>query len=175
MAPISEDTRRLWRPSGVAKLALLGHLAWFVIFAYAFWARQQGSLSKGGLPASDTCEKASDAISIAAELGRLDLVALSLTFLGVVLAISAVAGYFMVQHSAMKAASEEAHTRVADLAPTALMNYMKEAGHKMIAEVLQNDPSLLLKAIASARDVDQMVDGVSATDADDIANSCDGE
>lgn len=163
-----DDARRLWRPSWAAKLALFGHLIWLTLFSYSLWAK------RGTLPNSQPCDGVTDAIAAAAEIGRLDLVALALTFLGVVLAIGAVAGYFMVQHSAMRAASEEARSQVNHLVRPMVHDYMKAEGVIMIAEALQDNPGLLIKAVASARDADQLLDQVSPEDADDIAGSFGG-
>ena len=62
-----------------------------------------------------SCGLHADAVYTASQMGRLDLLALSLTVLATVLALGAFGGFFLVRSAAMEAAADEAVKKLPDL------------------------------------------------------------
>lgn len=97
----------------LGQLALGLHAVWAAGLLYVYWVGQTLSPNDGfsfelfGIRVS-SADKRPDIIAAAGELGRLDLVAISLTFLGVILAIGAFIGFTVVRSAAINEAAAEA-------------------------------------------------------------------
>lgn len=88
------------------------HLLWAVGFVWVLWFVPYGEQI---LPRPewfgrcDGCGDSSDAIFIASQMGRLDVVSIALAILGVVIAAAALGSYVVIRDAAMNAAREEAN------------------------------------------------------------------
>ena len=137
-------------------LALSLHFVWFAIFVVFIWVGSydepstlQRIMGSVGLPDSR------DAIAHAAELGRLDVVSLSLTLLGAVLALAAFGSYFTFRHTVIQTTREEASRAITD--PRTI---------QAIIKVMKSDPLLLDKLQTAVKD-----GTLTDEDADDIAEA----
>lgn len=162
--------RSLYRPSWAAKTSMFLHVVWAIVVGYIIFVGPSGRVvSWNGIdvwvPRCLTCDQASDAVATASEMGRLDLVALSLTVLGVVLAVAAFGSYFVIRSAAMDAARDE----VRDQAPTLVK---KVVGRQLIVEALRENPQVILSAVRQVvREVG--TEEVSPEEADAIASAVD--
>lgn len=142
--------RKLYRPSWAAWLALVLHVVVIVAFLYILWIGPSGRsvvFADGvvvHLPACPICDGKADAIKQAAQMGRLDLVSMSLAILGVGLALAAFGSYFIIRNAAMEAAREEAKEQTARLLPAHITV-------ELIARVLRERPEVLISALAAAK------------------------
>jgi uncharacterized membrane protein YbaN (DUF454 family) len=96
-------------------------------------------------------------------MGHLDLIAVSLTVLGVVLALLAFGGFFMVRNATVQAAQDEASERIEKRLPEMI-------GPDVVAQALQNNRWIFENAVKRAEDA--QIDDVEA---DEIARAFDGE
>lgn len=165
------DRRKLWRPSGLAWVAFLSHGIWLVLFVYILTARW--GLSAG--PPCEICQKAADAINTAADMGRLDYIAMSLTFLGVVLALGAVLGFFTIRHSAMHAATEEAKAQIDRLIQPTLVQHLEQNGARLLRAALKDEPGLFVQLSGGSRDARRYMGDVSSETANEIAADIEGD
>jgi hypothetical protein len=145
-------------------LSLALHVVWVCVFIVFVWTGSSHSpgwllvaLDWLGLPASG------DAIAQAADLGRLDLVSLSLTILGAVLALAALASYFVMRHTVVQTTREEAEAAIPH-------EVKKSVTIERLIEAIKSDP-VLLEHLRSAAREGAMTDKA----ADDIAASVGGE
>lgn len=142
--------RKLYRPSWAAWLALTLHVVVIVVFIYILWIGPSGRtvvFADGVtalLPPCPVCDSKADAIKQAAQIGRLDLVSLSLAILGVGLALAAFGSYFIIRSAAMQAAREEAKEQTARYLPELITT-------ELLATVLRARPEVLVPAIREAR------------------------
>lgn len=131
-------------------VSMLLHLFWITLFGYFF-------LAKHSLQASDSryvnyinssfncpvCEKASDIIGYADQLGRLDLISILLAYFGVLLAVVAFAGFWMFKREAITIAEREAKNEVRDVAPDIITKYLTDGNHKVLNDLIMNNmPSI---------------------------------
>ena len=89
------------------------HCFWAAALGYLYWIAWQGGYfdraARADAEGVDAlCELSGDAISVASQLGRLDFVSISLTILGVTLAVGALIGFVTVRRDALEAAREAA-------------------------------------------------------------------
>jgi len=145
--------RRRWYTNALTWIALFGHLMWPTIFLAVMWLGPSGrTIVLGGreiwVPHCETCEKAKDSVQTAADMGHLDLVAVSLTVLGVVLAVVAVCGFFMVRTAAIQAARDEARERIEHRLPEMI-------GPEIVAQALRQNQWLVHNAVIQARGSEQ--------------------
>jgi hypothetical protein len=154
-------------------VSLLLHLVWTVLFSYLIIA---GPFDSGVTffdkvllwTGCEHCLAATDSISTAYEMGRLELVSISLTILGVVIAFSAFSGFFLIRSAAMNAAAEEAVRELEDKLPQLL------ASGKLIT-IIQNDDRLRM-GLANALRNDILEDPpIDEASADEIAGKVDDE
>lgn len=145
-------------------LSLCFHAVWLAVFSAFFWVSTGSSPSiiiRGlgwlGLPASR------DSIALAADLGRLDMISMSLTILGAVLALAALGSYFVMRHTVVQTTRETTREEVAANIP---VEVKKTITIDMLIEALKSDPVLLEMLQRAVRDGD-----ISDTLADDIAAS----
>ncbi|WP_372891153.1 hypothetical protein [Rhodosalinus sp.] len=80
-----------------------------------------------------SCSLHADAVYTASQMGRLDVLALSLTVLATVLALGAFLGFFLVRSAAMEAAADEA-----------VRNLPALIDNDAIVDVIVKDDELLL-------------------------------
>jgi voltage-gated potassium channel Kch len=143
-------------------LSLCLHFVWLavlvVLFAVAtetapnFLAR---ALASVGMPSSR------DAIALAADLGRLDIVSLSLTILGAVLALAALGSYFVMRHTVIQTTREEAAAAIPkEVKSTVTID--------LLIQAIKSDPVLLDQLQGAVRE-----GAISDTEADDIAEAMD--
>lgn len=163
-------SRKLYRPSWAAYAALIIHIVWIVIAVYLLWVGPSGRMVsiagvEGWVPPCPACDRVADSVRMASELGRLELVSVALTILGVVLAIVAFGSFFVVRAASMAAAREEAAERLASELP-GLMTV------DMIAKALEDNPQIVLSAVREAR---RTAGDVDAETADQIARSLDDQ
>lgn len=86
------------------------HLIWLVLLVWVLWI---GPFSDQIEPLASVvdcsaCQYTADSITSAAQMGRLDMVSIALTVLGVVIAVGALASFSLVKGAAKDAASDEA-------------------------------------------------------------------
>jgi hypothetical protein len=183
--------------------SLVMHLFWAVLTGYIFWASPDTSTKpvrddRAQIAAEDLrfglarfatesppcflcaeverkSKDAQDAIASAAEMGRLDFVAMCLTFLGVVLAMGAIMGFFVVRYSAMDAARDEVKIIAEKLVTAELAKHFDGRGVELIAKVFQERPELLYGAVDDAIRATKFAGGVSDEDADKIAEAFSAE
>ncbi|MDF1585431.1 hypothetical protein PZ740_03415 [Rhodospirillales bacterium YIM 152171] len=119
-----------------------------------------------------------DPIAAAYQLGRLDFASISLTLIGVILAVVAFAGFWLVRSEAITAAEHEAHDEVQKLcpeavrevAPRAIADYFNgSAGTDVLVTLFERNPGLVYTAIDQASTV--MVGGIEEEQADSIARA----
>ena len=109
-----------------------------------------------------------DPVNAAGQLGRLDLVAISLSIFGAVFAVIALAGFWMVRREAIAAAGEEARSEIERLCPQAIMAYFKGPdGREVLKSLFENHPALLYIAMQQFGTV--MAGDVNAAEANRIA------
>lgn len=146
-------------------LSLLLHIVWGSIALFLFLGGPFGS--KKPLPWQvvrdifcPSCKDSFDAINAAAELGRLDVVSLSLTILATVLALGAFAGFFLIRSAVVYSAAEEAELVVQKQLPALVSPEI------VVSAILQNDRIRLslLNAIKSADVDEKRIDGATAND-----------
>ncbi|MBY6163255.1 hypothetical protein KUV73_20395 [Mameliella alba] len=147
------------------------HAIWLVLFGYLLFATQwkddRPTLVKlVGELTCPGCASRVDPISVAYQLGRLDLVAMSLTLLGVVLAIAAFGGILEVRRAAQQAASDEAKELVAAQLPNLLTP-------EVLTKALLQDPRAMYTLTAALREADPD-GGIDPSVADDIADAFNG-
>ena len=117
----------------------------------------QGFLAWVGLPSSK------DAIANAADLGRLDIVSLSLTILGAVLALAALGSYFVMRHTVIQTTREEAAAAIPkEVKSTVTID--------LLIQAIKSDPVLLDELQRAVRE-----GAMSDTQADDIAETMDDD
>ena len=89
--------------------------------------------------------QANDAVHVAAQLGRLDLVSALLAAIGLMAALLAIGGFFYVRHRAEKAAREEAQylnerieaealSKMEEMLPTLVDQYMELLRNSVTAD-----------------------------------------
>lgn len=75
-----------------------------------------------------------DGLKLAYDVGVLEILSVGLTIIGVVFAVSAVAGFWMIRGAAVKAADKAARDEVKDLVPKLAREWFEREGRKIIAE-----------------------------------------
>jgi len=136
----------------LAMLALFFHAVWLSVFAYFLWVGRSpvGDEDKPSLLGA-LCEGfKEDAIKLASELGRLDVVSLSLTVLGVVLALAALSSFFMMRHAVIETAREEAEKSLPSIVSNGEMI-------SALTEKMKSDPVFMTKLHTALSD-DMMTD-----------------
>lgn len=142
--------------------SLCVHFLWLLLAVAFFWVGSSEEpsfvhriLRLMGLPAS------SDAIALAADLGRLDVVSLSLTILGAVLALAALGSYFVMRHTVIQTTHEEVVALIPD-------EVRKSFTVEMVNKAIRSDPVLLDMLLNAARE-----GSMPSKAADDIAEAMD--
>jgi hypothetical protein len=113
-----------------------------------------------------------DAIHLAGELGRLDVVSIFLAGLGIFIGIVALGGFWMVRRAAMNSAGEAAKVEVSGVLPGVLPAALIEILAKrpdLIGSALRQDPSILLSVLPEARET--MFGDIDAGEAEEIAET----
>ena len=86
------------------------HLIWLVLLVFVLWVGPFGDQIEPPTWIMDcsACQYTADSITSAAQMGRLDIVSIALTVLGVVIAVGAFASFSLIKGAAKDAASDEA-------------------------------------------------------------------
>ncbi len=116
----------------------------------------------------------SEVLRYAAQIGRLDFVSLALSILGVVLAVAAFGGFFLMRSAAINASHDEVQEQLrrngdAWVAKHAVA-YMAERGDELIERWIESNPAKLRKAVKLALSADD-----DSIDADGVVGSLDDE
>lgn len=143
-------------------LSLCLHFVWFAVLSMLFLVGTNTApslfsrtLNWLGMPSSR------DAIAQAADLGRLDIVSLSLTILGAVLALAALGSYFVMRHTVIQTTREEAAAAIPkEVKSTVTID--------LLIQAIKSDPVLLDQLQRAVRE-----GAISDKDADDIAEAMD--
>lgn len=150
-------------------ISVLGHVIWLVIALFLFLGGPFGSpapqiwaILRAVLCAN--CSDSYDAINTAASLGRLDLIALSLTILATVLALGAFGGFFLVRSAAMTAAQTEAVAHVTKMLPALVTPELL-----MLSEAILKDERFLISLVNAVKSKDLPGNQVDETAANHIA------
>lgn len=122
------------------------HFVWLLLAVAFFWVGSSEEpsfvhriLRLMGLPASE------DGIALAADLGRLDVVSLSLTILGAVLALAALGSYFAMRHTVIQTTREEVVRLIPD-------EVRKSFTVELANKAIRSDPVLLDMLLNAARE-----------------------
>lgn len=164
------------------------HLLWATFFLYAIIVnsnRMHYDPWRGASRTDSTAEFVAryagtlvDPIEAAAQLGRLDYISVALTFLGIVLAAGALAGFFLVRRDAIAAAEDEARkgvermcpVQVAVVAPTAIAGFFaSEDGSAVLKALFSSNPGMVYSAVVQIATV--MVGDIQNKQANDIATA----
>lgn len=116
-----------------------------------------------------------DAIKVASEIGRLDLVSLSLAILGVVLAIAAFGGFFLMRSAAIHAAHDEISAQMSKHGQAwiedSTVSYLNERCADRIAEWMENNPTTVRRVVKLAMSIDdEKIDSIAVIGALDDEN-----
>lgn len=152
---------RRW--SGLAIVALLGHLIWLAVFVYLFLV-QRGAGVVVYYPDCSLCKTAAGVIATASQIDRFDFLGIGLTVLGLVIAVTAFGGFFLYRHAAVHAAYEETNSQMQVKGPEWVADIMRTDGARFVGDWLENNPGELRKAMSLAEaagdesiDTDEMV------------------
>ena len=146
---------RRW--SGLAIVALLLHAIWVVIFVWLLIS----VLSEPSIVVASKCKlscKAVDLIRTAAVMGRFEFMSLALAILGIIIAVSAFGGFFLIRSAAINAAHDETDAAMGRLGRKWIDDHMVEHGGELVGLWLKNNPGELRKAVDVAGAVDQVSD-----------------
>lgn len=101
------------------------------ILIYALWSNVESLKKAGVIPKLDANF---DAVAAAAAVGRLDVISIVLTFLGIVAALGVLYGWTAFRAAAVSAAIEELENRL----PDELREYMAKKGAAAVSRALEN-------------------------------------
>lgn len=124
-------------------VSLILHAFWFAVAIWILAADPRDALDPwvyGLLPDCPQCDEEADAILYASELGRLDLISLILTLLGLLFAPGSFAGFFLLRNYVIIAAQEEVHRQMPRLAAAAIERYMTEHGPALMERWAESSP-----------------------------------
>lgn len=142
------------------------HGLWVIIFAYIV------GVNAGWWPRVECpdCTERADPIRLAAQLGRLDFIAMALAVLGVTLAVVALASYQVIRAAAMDAARDEARDRVEAFLPSLVTA-------SLVAGALERDQTTYLSIVTAIRQQIDFLQGpeVGPGEANDIAGAAGGD
>jgi hypothetical protein len=156
---------------GLGALCAVGlglHAVWLLAFGCLIFIAKSPTTDSGNWIAraifrSDSSANNNlDIIQAASELGRLDIAAFSLTFLGVVIAVGALMGFPLIRHSAIAEAVLEAGEVVRT-------DLKKHIDYSALIEDLLKDPRFLPTLIAKIETLKSSDDEVPPDEADKIA------
>jgi len=117
----------------------------------------------------DSLQKA-NVLNVAVQLGRLDLASLALTFLGTIIALGAVYGFWVYGHVVERTAKKEAK----EIAPAIIAKILREDPGlwlRVIRENPENFKSAVREAFSESKEFDE---GMSSREGDDIAAASGG-
>lgn len=115
-----------------AAFASLLSLIISVYFMCALWDAAHAVDHKQVIPKLD---ESFDTVAAAAAVGRLDIVAVLLTFLGIIAAIALIYGWTAFRSTARQAAIAEVDEQL----PEALAELIREQGHLLVGKALEDD------------------------------------
>lgn len=159
-----------WLPTLVV-VSMLFHAVWVAIALFLFLGGPFGS-SRPALwqwlrdVLCRSCEHSYDAVNAAAQLGRLDLIALSLTVLGTVLAFGAFASFFLIRGAAVNAAAEEGANCVSAMLPSLLTT-------EMVSQAILNDERVKLTLMSAFKTIEATENQIPEGTANKIAAAFD--
>ena len=158
--------QRSYRLGGWLFVAVSLHALWAILFVWVLWFGPFDHIlpRPEWLESCDFCEHSADALSTASQMGRLDVVSIALTILGVVIGVAALGSYALIRQAAMSAAQNEAYDWMeANFAKLVLKDYVKD---------LTTDERLVstLAKVIQGRIYEEQ-NTVSSSDADNIAQS----
>lgn len=145
-------------------LSALFHLISFALSGYILWviaytpAAPDGLFARLATALAGGRQARPDGIAQAAELGRLDVISIALTLLGVVLAIAALSSFFFLRHAVIETAREEVEK----------VDWNKHLTPEVLAVAIKSDPVLLAKlqslvtedliSSKAAQDISEVID-----------------
>lgn len=150
---------------GWLNVSLLLHILWATLFIWVIWFGPFDQI----LPRPEwvnscaLCQHSADAISTASQMGRLDIVSIALTVLGVTLAVAALGSYNLIKGAAKDAAANEA------------IEWLQLNHNKLtpdILKILMDDQRFILTLVTEMQKrIFSNTDDVTAKNADAIAQS----
>lgn len=151
-------------------VSLFAHAVWLVLFAVViiFGPYEAQKDVPFWLAWCEFCRSAGDSISTASEMGRLDVVSISLTVLGVVIAIAALGSYSLIKGAAKEAAAEEASSWLEH-------NIGKLITTEVVRTAILNDRIILTLANQVSQHISDKDDEIDSTSANQIATAPDDE
>lgn len=155
-------------------ISLILHFVWLVVFAYLILAGPFGSNYTAVLLFidqidCDECKRSADAIYSAAQMGRLELVSISLTILATVVGVGAFGSFFLLRGGAMDAAANEAIEYVDK-------NLNDLITPDVIAKSIYENPRTMLSiATIIKKQMEDSSNSISDDDADGIAKAMEGD
>ncbi|WP_210162842.1 hypothetical protein [Kaistia adipata] len=153
--------------------SMLAHFVWLAVVLFLFLG---GPFGKSNSTAWQTvrdlfcpsCEKSYDAINVAAQLGRLDLLSLSLTVLATVLAFGAIASFFLIRGAAVHAAAEEATSHISAKLPNLITP-------EILGEAILNNERIKHSIVSMLRASEAHENQISEGTANQIAAAFEGD
>jgi hypothetical protein len=163
---LDKENARVGAIRGWLNLSLLLHVLWVTLFGFVllFGPFERIAPRPAWLPDCGFCKNSADAIATASELGRLDLVSIALTVLGVTLAFAALGSYGLIRGAAKDAAAEEA------------IEWLKKNSNDVlspeIVKIMLRDNSLILTLANEVKNrISEEDEGIESEDAANIAAS----
>lgn len=127
------------------------HLIWLVLLVFVLWVGPFGDQIEPPTWIVDcsACQYTANSITSAAQMGRLDIVSIALTVLGVVIAVGAFASFSLIKGAAKDAASDEAEkwlqNNAGEIAKTAFSHMLKNDSRfiAILANKVRKDISVI--------------------------------
>ena len=114
-----------------------------------------GVVDKAGLPP--------DALQVAAQIGRLDVIMMILAVVTLLVASSAVAGFWLIRQAAISAAEREIRQQLPELLPKFLNESCVEVLRESCIQVLKKNPEIIMGALRKeAAFLKNLMDGEKA-------------
>jgi hypothetical protein len=176
------NTSSIHKRQGHGKASLWLHGVWVIVFSFlilfgpfggeikansGFWSVVNKLLDCSG------CQLAATSVTTAGQMSPLELVSISLTILGIILAIGAFGSFFVIRGAAMDAAADEAKQTV--------LNWLEQnkstlVGANVVQDVLENDRFIRTLANSVERRISEVDnDAISDDDARRFADALDDE
>ncbi|MBW6416438.1 hypothetical protein [Celeribacter sp. PS-C1] len=158
---------------GAIYVSLGIHVLWLILFSFVILVgpfqknRDDCSQFAQSIEVFQICELgelAGNALATAGQMGRLDIVSLSLTVLGVVLASAALGSFFLIRGAAKDAAADEA-VEWLDKKKSQLITT------ELVEKSILNDRIVLTLANEVEKRISHNKDGIDGKTADSIAES----
>lgn len=153
-------------------LSLWIHLLWIIFFASLIFVKSPPAQSSLISELCPLCAAKLSLISSAANTGKLELIGVSLTVLGVILAAAAVGSFFLIRGAAMEAASQTASYKAISWLNENRTNLVSP---DVVADVIENDRIMTTLANEVHRRLSEhKEDNIPPEAANEIAANVDG-